>query len=113
MAGVASGRRRSGSYKLASRWSTCPKGDFPLCDLLFGSFRKLIFNIQFAEPNLEVLFCCLCLALFLQSIQQLKVTMERSLRLWLLQVAGVFSLRFTIVCVSFKDGTSSIHSTFA
>lgn len=112
MAGVASGRRRSGSYKLASRRSTRPKGDFPLCDLLFRSCRKLIFNIQFAEPNLEVLFCCLCLALFLQSIQQLKVTMERSLRLWLLQVAGVFSLRFTIVCVPFKDGTS-IHSTFA
>lgn len=85
--------------RLASRWGVPPRGTRGggvfLC-FVFGSFSKLIFKVQFEEPNLAVLFCCLCLA-FLQSIQELKMTMKLSLCLWPLQVAGFFSLRFTIM----------------
>lgn len=71
-----------------------------------GSFSKLIFKVQFEEPNLLVLFYCLCLA-FLQSIQELKMTMKLSLCLWPLQVAGFFPLRFTTV--SFRQHIDSFH----
>lgn len=80
---------------------------FSLC-FIFSSFSRLIFKFQCEEPNLLVLFYCLCLA-FLQSIQHLKMTMKPSLCLWPLQVAGSFPTVHS--CVSFKDETS-VHSTF-
>lgn len=48
-----------------------------LFGFVFGCFTAE-FHVQFEDPNLLVLFYCLCLT-FPQSIQELKVTMTLSL----------------------------------
>lgn len=48
--------------KLASSWCMSPggtQGAFFSLRFMFGSFSKLVFKVQFEEPNLVVLFCCL------------------------------------------------------
>lgn len=71
-----------------------------------------LFETNFQGPVLKSLtswsFYIVCLA-FLQSIQELKVTMKLSLCLWPPQVPGL--LPTVHYCVSFKDKTS-IHCPF-
>lgn len=95
----------------SSRWSVSPGGArrefFSLC-FVFGSFSKLIFKVQFEEPNLLVLFYCLsCFSAEYSGVENDNETEPVPVA-----SAGCWTFPPTVhYYVSFKDKTS-IHCTF-
>lgn len=75
---------------------------------VFGSFSKLIFRVQFEEPNLLVLFYCLsCFSTEYSGVENDNETEPVPVA-----SAGCWTSLPTVhYCVSFKDETS-IHCAF-